>query len=54
MNNKEIARRLFYSLERGYYPKEYLVLNDRNFVARFRADNDADAIRIFETGAYKK
>lgn len=49
----ELARKIFHSLERGYYPKEYLVLNDRNFVARFRAETDADAIQIFETGAYK-
>lgn len=50
----ELARKLFYSLERcTFYKNEYLVLNDQNFVARFRAENDADAIRIFETGEYK-
>lgn len=50
-----LARRVFYSLERStFYPGLYLVLNDRNHVASFHAASDADAIRIFETGEYKK
>ena len=50
----KLARKLFYSLEKSsFYPGEYLVLNDNNFVARFYANSEADAIRIFETGEYK-
>lgn len=51
----ELARKMFYSLEKSsFYPNEYLVLNDQNFVAYIRAESDAEAIQIFETGAYKK
>lgn len=50
----ELARRLFYSLHRSsFYPSEYLVLNDQNFIASFRAGSDLEAIRIFEKGEYK-
>ncbi len=51
----EIARKLFHSLEKSsFYPNEYLVLNDQNFVACIRAESDEEAIQIFETGAYMK
>ena len=49
-----LARRLFHRLERGYYSSEYLVLNDGRYLARIWADSDAEAVRIFEAGAYQK
>lgn len=49
-----LARQLFHRLERDSFTRgRYIVLNDGNFLAGFYADNDADAIRIFETGEYK-
>ena len=49
----ELARKLFYSLEKStFYHNYYIVLNDQNFIAGFYANNDADAILIFESGAY--
>lgn len=52
-NNKLLARRIFHRLERGYYTGEYIILNDGYFYARIWADSDADAIKVFESGAYK-
>lgn len=54
MNEKTLARKIFHRLERGYYTGEYIVLNDGYFFARFWADSDADAIRIFQAGEYKE
>lgn len=51
----ELARKLFYSLVRDtFYPHNYIVLNDQNYIASFRAGSDAEAIHIFETGKYKE
>lgn len=47
-----LARRLFHRLEPGYYTSEYIVLNDGRRLATIWADNDADAIRLFESGSY--
>lgn len=51
-NDKLLARRLFHRLERGYYPSEYIVLNDGYFYARIYAETEADAIRVFMAGEY--
>lgn len=51
-NDKLLARRLFHRLERGYYPSEYIVLNDGYFFARIYAETEADAIRVFMAGKY--
>lgn len=48
-----LARRLFHRLEHGFSRSEYIVLNDGNYYCRIYADSDADAIAIFEAGAYK-
>ena len=54
MNNTELARRIFHSLIKGYYPNEYIVLNDGYFLAYIYATSDEDAIQKFNEGAYKK
>ena len=55
MYKNEIARKLFYSLQRDtFYKHWYIVLNDQNFIASFRADSDAVAIEIFNNGGFKK
>ena len=52
MNNKILARRLFHRLEKGYYKSEYIVLNDGYYYASIWADNELDAITIFNKGEY--
>jgi len=52
MNNKILARRLFHRLEKGYYNSEYIVLNDGYYYASIWADNEQDAIQIFNNGEY--
>jgi hypothetical protein len=55
MYKNEIARKLFYSLQRDtFYKQWYIVLRDQNLVAIFRAESDAEAIEIFNNGGYKK
>lgn len=41
----EIARRLFVSLNKERYM--YYVLNDQNYVDKFYAESDEEAIKIF-------
>lgn len=54
MYKNELARKLFYSLIRDtFYKNNYIVLNDQNYIASFRAGSDAEAIQIFEKGEYK-
>lgn len=54
MYKNEIARKLFYSLIRDtFYKNNYIVLNDQNYIASFRAESDAEAIEIFNNGGYK-
>lgn len=43
---EEIARKLFVTLNKEKYI--YYVLNDQNFVDKFYAKNDEEAIKIFE------
>lgn len=50
----ELARKLFYKLEKSPFDGRYLVLNDNNYVTHFYAESDEAAIQIFETGVYKK
>ena len=53
MHKNELARKLFYSLERdSFYPHRYIVLSDQNYVTSFHAGSDAEAIEIFETKKY--
>ena len=49
-----LARLLFHRLEPGYYPGEYIVLNDGYFLARIQAENDAAAIELFQAGKYQE
>lgn len=44
---KEIARRQFISLKYCHVDHAYFVLNDNNFVKKFYANNDEDAIEYF-------
>lgn len=44
---KEIARRQFCSLNYCNVDKMYFVLNDQNFIEKFYAENDKDAIAYF-------
>ena len=46
---KEITRRQFVSLKYCNIDHAYFVLNDNNFVKKFYANNDEDAINYFET-----
>ena len=48
MSSEIIARKVFFTLVRGYYINEYIILNDLNFVARIYATNDQAAIEKFE------
>lgn len=43
---EEIARKLFVTLNKERHM--YYVLNDQNFVDKFYAENDEQAIKIFE------
>ena len=53
-NDKLLARRLFHRLERGYYPSEYIVLNDGYFYCKIWADSPAEAIARFMAGDYQE
>ena len=54
MSKDILARKIFVTLVKGYYPNEYLVLNDCNYMARIYAETDSAAIDKFERGEYKK
>ena len=54
MSDKILARKLFQVLIKGYYRSEYIVLNDYNYLTSIWADNEAEAIEKFESGAYKQ
>lgn len=54
MSKDILARKIFVTLVKGYYPNEYLVLNDCNYMATIYADSESAAIEKFEKGEYKK
>lgn len=49
-----LAQRLFKTLEKGFAYGEYTVVTDGCYCTTIWADNDDEAIRIFENGGYKK
>ena len=53
-NTKLLARRLFHRLERGYYKREYIVLNDGYYFTSIWADTEEEAINKFMAGDYEK